>query len=91
MFLVSCGGVVHKNQRTCNAHFTQDRFVSFAQKAMGFAERLHLAPGAVPSLPHGPCAPGREPAASGNRGSCIVHSAKGPDPRADMQLFSLLH
>ncbi len=80
-FLVSCGGVVHKNSRIC---YTQDRFTNFAQKAMGFAKRLCLALRAVPSLPplqplpHGPCTPGREPRASGNRRSCIVHSAEVP-------------
>ncbi len=84
-FLVSRGGVVHKNSRIC---YTQDRFTNFAQKAMGFAKQLCLAPRAVPSLPplqplpHGPCAPGRKPRTSGNRSSCIVHSAEGPGPLA---------
>ncbi len=51
-------------------------------------KRLRLAPGAVPSHPplqplsHRPFTPGHEPGASGNRGSCIVHSAKGAGPRA---------
>ncbi len=79
-FLVSRDGVVHNNSHICSTHFTQDRFVNFAQKALGFVEQLRRAPAAVPFLP--PPQPLPEPGTSGNRGSCIVHSAKGASPHA---------
>lgn len=36
--------------RICSAHFSNDCFVNFFQKSMGFAKRLYLKPDAVPSI-----------------------------------------
>ncbi|KAJ8276843.1 hypothetical protein GJAV_G00068530 [Gymnothorax javanicus] len=52
-FLLSLGhsGVISDATLVCSVHFTPEQFKNFRQKSLGFAKRLVLVDGAVPSLP----------------------------------------
>lgn len=47
-----CGQSLKDVERTrvCSGHFSQESFINFMQKSLGFTKRLILSPDAVPSI-----------------------------------------